>query len=90
MKTSTKQQLVQEALYTLEEHPDVQELREKKEQKAREIQEFRETLQRLERERLYMIGGMCFAHDRIGCPQCTRYARGECPSAMEEHGPSGW
>ena len=84
MKTPTKQQIVQESFYKVEEDHEVQELREKKEQKAREIREFRETLQRLERERMYMIGGMCIAHDKIGCPECRRYARGECPSAIEE------
>jgi len=84
MKKQSKQQVVAESFYDVEEDFEVQELREKKEKAAREIREFRQVLAMLERERMYMFGGVCLAHDRIGCPQCTRAARGECPSAREE------
>jgi hypothetical protein len=84
MKKQTKQQIIAESFYDVEEDHEVQELREKKEREAREVRVYREMLESLERQRRYMWGGVCLAHDRVGCPQCVRAARGECPSAIEE------
>jgi hypothetical protein len=81
MKKQTKQQIVAESFLSVEEDPEVQELREKKEREEREARMLRELS---ERKKRYMFGGVCFAHDRVGCAQCTRAARGECPSAIEE------
>lgn len=85
MKKQTKKQIVAESFYKVEDDVDVQKLREKKEREARELRAYHEVLESFERQRQYMWGGVCLAHDRIGCPQCVRAARGECPSAIEEN-----
>jgi len=79
MKNQTKQQLIQESISKTEEDADVQELREQKEARARQ-----------ERMRLYIWGGVCLDHDRSGCSECRRRARGECPSAKEEGYSDSW
>lgn len=38
------------------------------------------------RLKMYFWGGVCLSHDRTHCPECSSYARGECPSSKEE----GW
>ena len=84
MKKHTKQQLVEDSFYREEDDEDLQELRAKKELEARQIRDLLEAMKGVIRQQMYMIAGICFAHDKAGCPQCTRYARGECPSAIEE------
>ena len=84
MKKYTKQQLVEDSFYREEEDEELQELREKKEIEARQIRDLIEAIQSIQRRQMYMAGGICFAHDRSGCPECSRAARGECPSAKEE------
>lgn len=96
MKTQSKKQIAYEALFdeaAVFEDEDVWEILEKKAEESweryvtayceREAQEYRE------RVGLYfygMLGGECRAHDRYGCPECSSYARGECPSYREERG----
>ena len=84
MKKYTKQQLVEDFFYREEEDEELQELREKKEIETRQLRDLLEAIESIQRGQMYMAGGICFAHDRSGCPECSRYARGECPSAREE------
>jgi hypothetical protein len=84
MKNQTKQQIVEESFYNVEEDVEVQELVETKRAKAEKVRAQKDAQARMERYLEYMWGGMCFAHDKNGCPECMRAAEGECPSALEE------
>ena len=84
MKKHTKHQLVEDSFYKEEEDEELQELREKKEIEARQIRDLLEAIESIQRQQLYMIAGICFAHDKTGCPECSHYARGGCPSARDE------
>ena len=93
MKSQSKQQIVNEALVDEAEVYDDEDLCEVLEKKAEEKMEEEERQAAAERVRLrnqYFWGGECRVHDRVGCPECSSYARGDCPSTREECGYSGW
>jgi hypothetical protein len=93
MKTQSKQQIVNEALVDEAEVYDDEDLCEVLKKKAEERMEEEEREAAAERIRLrnqYFGADGCHAHDRFGCPECSSYARGECPSTREEYGYSGW
>lgn len=93
MKTQTKQQIVNEALVDEAEVYDDEDLCEvlkKKEQERKLVKSIQEYADFFRLRNQYFGADGCRAHDRVGCPECSRYARGECPSAKEEGGYDGW
>jgi glutaredoxin-related protein len=93
MKTQSKQQIVNEALVDEAEVYDDEDLCEvlKKKEEERELVKSIQECEKFIRLRNQYFGqDGCRAHDRFGCPECSSYARGECPSTREEYGYSGW
>lgn len=97
MKTLSKQQIAYEALFdeaAVFEDDDVWEILEEKAEVAWEryvVAYYKhESDEYIERYNRYMGSNGCRTHDLVGCPQCSSYARGECPSAREEGWYDGW
>lgn len=96
MKTQSKQQIAYEALFdeaAVFEDDDVWEILEQKNEQRYQLWLKEEAAEYRERVNMYfygILGGECRAHDRYGCPECSSYARGECPSAREEGWYDGW
>lgn len=87
MKTLSKQQIVNEALVDEAEvydDEDLCEVLEKKEKERQLVESIRACEEFFRLRKQYFGPDGCWAHDRVGCAQCSSYARGECPSAREE------
>ena len=87
MKSLSKQQIAYTALEDEEavfDDEDVNEILYEKWVVEYERRVEEETRKRWARWAEYFFDGICINHDRVGCPQCSWYANGNCPSAKEE------